>query len=95
MTVNPVLEPDQHLLPKPENLFIALTGGNTFFKLDLKEAYQKVLFEEDSCKFLNINTHQGLYSLHKDTFWHFISTKHVSESNGEITARNKWCYTFR
>ena len=61
MTVNPVLEVEQHLLQKPENLFIPLTGGNTFFTLDLKEAYQKVLFEEDSCKFLNINTHQGLY----------------------------------
>ena len=61
VTVNPVLEADQYLLPKPENLFIALTGGDTFFKLDLKESYKKVLFEEESCKFLSINTHQRLY----------------------------------
>ena len=62
LTVNPALEADQYLITKPEDLFTALTGGKKFSKLDLKEAYQQVVLEEESHKFVTINTHQICYT---------------------------------
>ena len=35
VTINLVLETNQHPLPKPEELFTTLAGGITFTKLDL------------------------------------------------------------
>ena len=61
ITVNPVLVVDKYPLPKPEDLMAQLAGGQTFSKLDLSQAYQQVLLDEDSCKYVTINTHQGLY----------------------------------
>ena len=52
---------DQHPLPKPEELFSSLSGGQKFSKIDLSHAYQQRVLEEDSCKYVVINTHKGLY----------------------------------
>lgn len=60
-TVNSSLEVDQYPLPKPDDLFSSLAGGQRFSKLDLSQAYQQMRMEEDSQHFLTINTHQGLY----------------------------------
>ena len=38
VTVNANLEVDQHPLPKPEDLFTSLSGGQKFSKLDFKHA---------------------------------------------------------
>lgn len=38
-----------------------LAGGQKFSKLDLSQAYQQVLLDDESRKFVTINTHQGLY----------------------------------
>ena len=56
VTVNSVLEVDQHPLPNPEELFVELSGGEKFSKLDLSRA-------EDSREYVTINTHKGLYRL--------------------------------
>ena len=61
VTVNPVLDIDQYPLPHPEELFATLAGGKHFTKLDLQHAYQQLILEEDSRKFVTINTHHGLY----------------------------------
>lgn len=61
MTVNSTLEVDQHSLPNLEELFVALSGGAQFTKLDLSRAYQQILLEENSREFVTINTHKGLY----------------------------------
>ena len=61
VTVNSTLEVDQHPLPNPEELFVALSGGEKFTKLDLSRAYQQILLEENSRGFVTINTHKGLY----------------------------------
>ena len=45
VTVNSTLEVDQHPLPNPEELFVALSGGEKFTKLDLSRAYQQILLE--------------------------------------------------
>ena len=61
VTVNKSLEVDQHPLPRPEDLFAALAGGVKFSKIDLTQAYQQMVLDEDSRMYVTINTHQGLF----------------------------------
>ena len=59
--VNQKLEMDQYPLPKPEKLFATLAGGKKSTKLDMSQAYQKLVLDEESTKYVTINTHRGLY----------------------------------
>ena len=59
--MNPYLEVNQYHSPRPEELFAALNGGEKFTKLDLSEAYLQIELEDESKKYLVINTHRGLY----------------------------------
>ena len=61
VTVNPVLDVDQYPLPRPEDLFATLAGGKFFSTLDLSHAYNQVVLDDGSLKYLTINTHRGLY----------------------------------
>lgn len=61
VTLNSLLEVDQFPLPNPEDLFVTLSGGEKFTKLDLSRAYQQILLEEESREYVTINTHKGLY----------------------------------
>ena len=61
VTVNPNLEVDKYPLPKPEDLFTSLQGGQIFSTLDFKDAYLQMTLDKESQKFLVINTHKGLY----------------------------------
>jgi len=48
-------------LPKINDLFASLSGGQTFTKLDLASAYLQIPLDEATQKVLTINTHKGLY----------------------------------
>lgn len=48
-------------MPRLEDLFSTLSGGQFFTKLDLSQAYQQVLLEENAKQYLTINTHRGLF----------------------------------
>ena len=61
ITINPVLQIDQHPLPKPDNLLATLAGGKKFSKIDLSQAYQQMVLEPDYHKYTTINTHLGLF----------------------------------
>ena len=61
VTINPVLAVDKYPLPKPDDLMAQLAGGQKFSKLDLSQAYQQILLDENSRKFVTINTHLGLF----------------------------------
>ena len=61
VTVNQSLEIDQYPLPKPEDLFASLAGGEKFSKIDLTQAYLQMLLEEESRGYVTVNTHMGLY----------------------------------
>ena len=61
VTINEALDVDQYPLPRPEDLFATLANGKTFSKLDLAQAYQQMLLDSESEKYLTINTHLGLY----------------------------------
>ena len=38
-----------------------LTGGRTFTKIDLSQEYLQVPFDEESKKYVVVNTHKGLF----------------------------------
>ena len=61
VTLNPALQVNQYPMPTPEDLFATLAGGQAFTKLDLTNAYQQVLLDPDSCRYVTVNTHKGLY----------------------------------
>ena len=61
VTVNPMLQVDQHPLPNPNELLSTLAGGQSFTKLDLTAAYQQMLLDDESAKLVTLNTHKGLY----------------------------------
>ena len=61
MTVNPVSKLNRYPLPKVEDLFATLAGGRVFTKLDLTQAYQQLKLDEQSQKYVVINTHMGLF----------------------------------
>ena len=61
VTINQALDVDQYPLPKPEELFTALAGGQQFTTLDLSRAYQQIPLDRESAKYVAIHTHRGLY----------------------------------
>ena len=42
-------------MPKTEDLLATLNGGQKFTKLDLSQAYQQLLLDEQSSDYLTIN----------------------------------------
>ena len=48
VTVNSQLQVNQYPLPRPEELFVALNGGQKFTTLDLSEAYLQIEQEEEA-----------------------------------------------
>ena len=69
LTVNTAIEVDAHPLPKPEEIFATLSGGEKFTKIDLSSAYQQLLLEQQSRELVTINTHKGLYHYTIDTIY--------------------------
>ena len=62
LLATPLLETEVHPLPKPEEIFASSAGGQKFTKLDLANAYQRMVLNKESREVLTINTHKGLYS---------------------------------
>ena len=60
-TVNPVAQLDKYPIPRIEDLFSKLAGGQAFTKLDLSQAYLQLPLEDDSKQYVVINTHKGLF----------------------------------
>ena len=61
VTVNKAAKLDKYPIPKIEDLFASLSKGEKFTKLDMSQAYQQLLLDEESRKYVVINTHKGLF----------------------------------
>ena len=61
MTVNKVANCDKYSVPKTEDLLATLNVGQKLTKLDLSQAYQQLLLDENSSDYLTINAHKGLF----------------------------------
>ncbi|KAK3712034.1 hypothetical protein QZH41_000190 [Actinostola sp. cb2023] len=68
VTVNPVLLAEQYPLPRIEDIFANLAGGQHFSKIDLRQAYHQMEVTEESKKYLTINTHKGLFQYNRLVF---------------------------
>ena len=60
-TVNKHAKTEIYPLPRIEELFTTLSGGQSFTTLDLSHAYLQLELEEESQELVTINTHKGLY----------------------------------
>ena len=67
-TINRYSKLDGYPLPKSEDLFTTLMGGQTFSKLDLTNAYAQMELDDDSKTYTWINTHRGLYMYNRCPF---------------------------
>ncbi|XP_018403039.1 PREDICTED: uncharacterized protein K02A2.6-like [Cyphomyrmex costatus] len=61
VTLNPHLLVDKHPIPRVSDLLTKLSGGTVFTKLDLAQAYQQVVLDEESKFLVTIATHKGLF----------------------------------
>jgi hypothetical protein len=61
ITFNRAAKLERYPIPRIEELFASLSGGKTFSKLDLSHAYLQVPLDEQSQKYVTINTHKGLF----------------------------------
>lgn len=68
LTVNRVSKLEQYPIPKIEDLFAILAGGERFTKLDMSHAYQQVVLDEGSKEYVTINTHKGLFRYNRLPF---------------------------
>ncbi|XP_055523202.1 uncharacterized protein K02A2.6-like [Wyeomyia smithii] len=63
--LNNALESDAHPLPHPDNIFADLAGCRCSSQLNFSDAYLQVEIEEESQKYLSINTHRGLFKYNR------------------------------
>ena len=61
-------QPEQYPLPRIEDIFANLAGGQKFSKIHLRQAYHQLEMEEDYKKYLTINTHMGLFQYNRLVF---------------------------
>ncbi|XP_037574536.1 uncharacterized protein LOC119456791 [Dermacentor silvarum] len=61
VTINPVATVEKYPLPQIENLWSALCRGQKFTKLDLRDAYQQLVLQDASRKYVTISTTLGLF----------------------------------
>ncbi|XP_055542937.1 uncharacterized protein K02A2.6-like [Wyeomyia smithii] len=59
------IQPNQHPLPLPEEIFAKLSGSKIFSHIDLSDAYLQVPVEKDSRQYLTMNTHRGLFEFNR------------------------------
>ena len=59
---------DKYPIPKIEDLFAQLSGGKRYTKLDMSQAYQQIVLDTDSPKFVVVNTHRGLFQYNRLPF---------------------------
>ena len=60
-------------IPRVDDLYNMLAGGNTCFKLDLSNAYHQMLRDDESPKLTTINTKKGCLCITDFLFrWHML-----------------------
>lgn len=68
VTVNKAIINIRYPLPRIEDIFMKLNGGESFTKVDLSNAYNQIRLDEESAKLLTWSTHKGLYKLNRLPF---------------------------
>ena len=68
VTLNQALCVDRYPIPRIEDIFASLAGGQHFSKLDLSNAYLQMEVEEKCRKLLTISTQKGLFRFNRLPF---------------------------
>lgn len=68
VTVNPKLIREPYPMPRIEELFAALSGGEKYSKIDLTNAYQQFVLDEASQACTAITTHVGTFVYQRTPF---------------------------
>ena len=68
VSLNNQLKVDQYPLPRVDDVFASLAGGQRFTKIDLRQAYLQLEMEDESKEYLVLNAHKGLYRLNRLAF---------------------------
>ena len=63
VTCNKALQIDKYPIPSVNDIFEKLAGGKTFTKIDLSQAYSLIPVQEESLKYLTVNTHKGMFKV--------------------------------
>ena len=61
LTANKVSRLESYPLSRVEDLFSVLSGGKAFSKHDLSQAYLQLELDNESKKYLTMNTHKGIF----------------------------------
>ena len=61
VTVNQCLDIEQYPLPRIEDLYAKLQGGQKFTTLYMAEAFLQIELDEESLQYMVVNTHKGLF----------------------------------
>ncbi len=68
LTVNQTSKLEQYPIPKLEDSLEKLAGGEKYSKLDLSHAYQQMILDEESKRYVTLNTHKGLFTVNRLLF---------------------------
>lgn len=68
VTINPLLKDFHYPLPRIEDLFATLGGGEQYTKLDLSNAFQQCILDENSQPLTAITTHMGTFVYKRVSF---------------------------
>ena len=75
-TVNTATKTDQYPIPRIEDIYSTLNGGQEFSKIDCSNAYLQYRLHVDYRKYTTINTTIGL--LHPQSTWALLLTEHLA-----------------
>nr|XP_050040360.1 uncharacterized protein LOC126537393 [Dermacentor andersoni] len=68
LTVNQATHLEQYPLPKIEDIFASLYGGELFTTLDLRHAYNQLPLDDEAREMAVLNTHKGLFAYNRLAF---------------------------
>ena len=68
LTVNRASKLDRYPIPRIEDLFAQISGGQVFSQLDLSQAYQQLPLDQASKKYVVISTQKGLFRYNRLPF---------------------------
>lgn len=65
LSLNPYFELDTHPIPGIEDLVTVLQKGETFYNIDLSQAYQQITLGVESKSILPLSTRKGLFACNR------------------------------
>ena len=94
-TVNKAAKVDAYPIPKIRDLFAKVARAKKFSILDWSQAYQQVQLDEQSRKYVVINTHRGLFQ-YNCLLYGIASAPGIFQQYGEFVERHPWsCGIYR